>query len=312
MCRGDKPGPDERKADTPLGRSLSLSDFFDTTNPWDLRNLHPESAKIRKWFAFVPERFREGQWLPLATWTMFFMFAIAIYVTIDANIKYQASNTGGVIMKNFVGDQAYKAFTIEWYYNISLFSWMTYISWSIHGQSSSFGPWVAFTLWSWTIITIRHGLCSIAPFLPSVQLFTGMMRFPVLLSASITFGIWNFILMPVITFGFLKGKRRMNFVRWAFTWRLCQIHVFNILFAYLNCIWTEPQLQPLHMGDVNAGVIYMLTYVFFYYFILDRIGIQLYPIFSPRTYICIPSWVLAIGVCIGNYKFWNYVLSAEG
>eukprot|EP00536_Pseudo-nitzschia_multiseries_P011167 jgi/Psemu1/297789/fgenesh1_pm.366_\ len=311
MCSGDRQNPNQKKSETPSSKNLSLRDFLDPTNPWDLRDRLPGSTKIRKWFSFVPQSFQEGQWLPITSLTILFTVGVVIYVTIDANMKFQASNTGGVIMENYVGKQSYTAFTIEWYYNVVLCAWMNYFSWIMY-RNAGFGPWVSFTMCSWTITTIRHGLCSIAPFLPSARLLAGMMRFPVLLSASATFGIWNFVLMPAIALGFLKGKRRMNFLRWSFSWKLCQIHVFNILYAYLNAVWAEPKAQPLHLGDVNAAVIYILAYLSFYYLILDRIGIHLYPIFSPRTYICIPSLILTAGVCIGIYRFWNHILSGEG
>jgi hypothetical protein len=94
-----------------------------------------------------------------------------------------------------------------------------------------------------------------------------------------------------------------------FGWTLCQIHIFNIVYAYLNCIWAEPIKQGLHLGDVNAGVVYIIAYILFYYFILDRIGVQLYAIFSPRTYIAIPALVMTIGICVGNYFLWDKILA---
>lgn len=230
----------------------------------------------------------------------------------DANFKFYASSSNyGGIMKEFVGDDPYPAFTMAWYYNTVVFSWMMYTCYVMYRDAArTLGPWVTFTLWSWTIMCIRHGLCALASFLPSVRLLTGILRFPVLLSASVTFEIWNFVLMPVIALGFLKGKRRSNFLRFAFKWTLCQIHIFNIFFAFLNCVWAEPNARGFHLGDYNAGVIYMIAYIFFYFFILDRIGVQLYPIFSPRTYICIPSWLIAIGVIVGNTVALNKILSA--
>lgn len=311
MCRNSSENLSQKKSGEDSGKQLSIGDFFDPTCPWDLRDRLPGEEAIRKIFSFVPDRFKEGSWLLLSTWVLAISISIVLYVTVDANIKFRASHNDTGIMEDFVGGKFYKAFTVEWYYNIGFFLWMNFVSWKIYSFHSSFGAWVSFTMWSWTIMSIRHGLCSIAPFFPSVRLLTGALRFPVLLSASITFGIWNFVLMPTITLGFLKGERRHKFIRWAFTWKLCQIHVFNILYAYLNCVWAEPNAQPLHLGDANAGVIYILAYISFYYLVLDRIGVHLYPIFSPRTCICIPSWIMTAAICVGNYKVWNSILSAN-
>ena len=299
----------ERKRDS-VDERLSLRDFFDPKQPWDLRDRLPNNS-IRKMFKFLPMKFTEGPWKPVASWTLLLILSSVVYFAIDSNIKYYASNNNNEsIMNEFVGDKSYPAFTMAWYYNVALFFWMAYVSWCIYDNSKSFRAWIFFTICSWTIMCIRHGLCALAPFLPSVRLWIGILRFPVLLSASVTFGIWNFVLLPVITMVFLKGEKRSNFLRFAFKWWMCQIHICNILFAYLNAVFFEPKAQGLHQGDVNAVVVYIVAYMLFYYCILDRVGIQLYPIFSPRTYICIPSWLMLAGICLGNYVFWNKILTA--
>jgi len=258
-------------------KSLSLIDFVDPTNPWDLRDRLPED--LRNMFTFLPKKFTEGPWNPVVTIFMLFALLAVCHLTIDANTKHYASSENKEIMEQFIGDKQYPAFTLSWSYNFTLFCWMTYVCWAIYKRYSSFGAWVTFTIWSWTIMCIRHGLCALAPFFPSARLLIGTLRFPVLLSASVTFIIWNFVLMPVIGMGLLKGERRSNFLRFAFKWTMCQIHLANIIYAYLNCIWAEPTTQRLHLGDVNAAVLYVVTYVLFYYFFLDRIGVQLVRVF---------------------------------
>ena len=304
MCDG-KDSNEKKAAKDPENR-LSLSDFC-KLKPWDLR--HKTNGRVITAFTFVPDRFKEGPWIPAATWAIVFTLCLVFCFTIDANIKYYNSNSNSGIMKEFVGDKSYPAFTVTWYYNVALFSWMSYVAWSMYNDYKSFGAWVTFTVLSWTMMCIRHGLCALAPFLPSLRLLIGVLRFPVLLTSSATFGVWNFVLMPVLSFGLLKGETRSRFLKWAFSWRLCQIHILNIFYAYLNCVWAEPKNQGLHMGDVNATVVYMVSYILFYYCILDRIGIQLYPIFSPRTYMCLPALAFAVGLCGGNYVFWDKILT---
>ena len=146
----------------------------------------------------------------------------------------------------------------------------------IYSFYSSFAAWISFTLWSWTIITIRHGLC---------------------------------VLLPVILLYFLKDdpSRRNGFLKFAFGFRMCNVHIFNIGFATLNAVSVEPR-RPLHIGDMNVAFCYIMTYLCFYYLILDRIGVHLYPIFSPRVPWVILSYGMIAGTCIGVYNFWSYML----
>jgi len=307
MCEGQD--IEKKQTEKNLDKRISIGDFFRPI-PWDLREKSPEA--IQKAFHWLPSHFREGPWKPAVTIIILFVVFLTFYLTIDANIKYYASNDNNEIMKQFTGDEPYHAFTAAWYYNTATFLWMVYVGWNIYkGSNSSWGAWVSFTMWSWTIMCIRHLFCSLAPAFPSLRLWIGILRFPVLLSSSVTFGIWNFVLMPVIAMGLLKDKHRAKFLQFAFKWTMCQIHIFNVLFACCNAYLAEPSVHGLHLGDVNAGMAYMMAYILFYYCILDRIGVQLYPIFSPRTYICIPSILVAAAICVGNYFFWNRVLSAR-
>jgi hypothetical protein len=189
---------------------------------------------------------------------------------------------------------------------------MTYVAYKVKNGGGMGGmAWVSFTLWSWTIMTIRHGLCAVAPFIPQVRVLSELLRLPVLLSASVTFGVWNFVLLPTITFVFVKDpERRRNFLKFATNFQLTQLHVFNIVFAVLNGAYTEPK-RPLHLGDLNCIFVYTATYMMFYYFVLDRLGIHLYPIFSPRAPWVIFSWLLVVALNIYGYQWWSDVLSVK-
>jgi len=292
---------------TKKSTTLSFSDFLDPTKPWDLREGIADSP-MKRLSSFVPTRFKEGPWSPIAIIGLIGIIFLSIFALYDANMRYTPSN--GITQDFFLSNDRYQAYTLGWYYNIAGFFWMTGMMYAVYIYYSGFAAWVSFTLWSWTIITIRHGLCTIAPFVPSVRIMAEILRFPVLLSASITFVVWNFVLMPFILLYFLRDdpSRRSGFIKFAFGFRLCQLHIFNILFAGLNAAWIEP-LRPLHVGDMNSAFCYVMTYIFFYYFILDRIGVQLYPIFSPRVPWVIFSWIMIVGACIGGYKFWNTILA---
>ncbi len=268
-------------------------------------------------FDFVPKHLRTGPWSPIATLALFGILYLVAIVLIAANIKHYysgptANQVSGAMDDFRLAPDAYQAYTFGWFYNLGTFFWMCYVAWLVWTSSAlSTVAWVSFTLWSWTIITLRHGLCVLAPFIPSVRLCCEILRLPVLLSASVTFGVWNFILMPVIALLLIKDPlRRKTFVEYMTSFRLTQLHIFNMVFAVLNGYYMEPR-RPLHLGDLDAIAIYMALYLVWYYFVLDRIGIHLYPIFSPRASWVIGSWLLVVAICLGGYRFWEHLLAAR-
>mmetsp|Transcript_4733 Transcript_4733/g.7375 ORF Transcript_4733/g.7375 Transcript_4733/m.7375 type:complete len:312 (-) Transcript_4733:448-1383(-) len=291
-------------------RRFSVSDLVNPNKPWVLT----DSGSLLGFFDFVPRHLREGPWSVAATLALFAIMYVLVIVMIGVNGLHGASLNSGIgIWDEFaMAPDAYLPYTLCWYYNAVTFFWMVYVTWMVKTESSlSNIAFVSFTLWSWIIITIRHGLCVLAPFVPKVRIIAEVLRLPVLMSASITFGIWNFVLMPAITFVFIKeAERRWNFVKFAFGFRLMQLHIFNIVFAVLNSAWAQPR-RPLHLGDLNAIFVYMATYMVFYYFVLDRLGIHLYPIFSPRAPWVVFSWLLVVALCVYGYHWWSAVLAAN-
>lgn len=289
-------------------RRLSLRDFVDPTKPWDLTS-ELDDLPTKGFFSFVPRKFKEGPWSPAATLSLVVIVAGLLWAVADANAREHPPPRASGDDSGGGGELRYAAYTVDWWYNAAGFAWMSYVSYSVYAAYRSFGAWVSFTMWSWTVLTVRHGLSVLAPFAPSVRPIVEIARFPALLSASVTFVVWNFVLFPVVSLVFFRDDpaRRKTFVGFMLSFRLIQIHVFNIAFAALNAAWAEPR-RPLEMRDVNAGTAYILAYMSFYYLVLDRVGVHLYPIFSPRTPWAIASWLMTVAVCVGCYVFWRDVL----
>jgi hypothetical protein len=281
-------------------RGHSLWDLVNPNKPWVLT----DNGSFLGFFDFIPEHYRHGPWslsamLFLAT-ILYLLVLAATWLSLQAGWWEQFS----------LADSSYQAFTNEWYYTLVAFVWMMYVAWNVYTQSPlRAAAWISFTLWSWTIVTIRHGLLLMAPWLPSVRLWTEVLRFPALLSASLTTIIWNFVLFPVIIIWFMKdAEQRRTFIGYFTNFRLTQLHVFNLFFAVANCALVTPT-RPLHMGDLGATAVLIVVYMIWYYFVLDRLGIHLYPIFSPRTPLVVFSWMLIIGACSGGYHFWKGILA---
>jgi hypothetical protein len=287
-------------------RRFSVIDLVNPHKPWILMDGGP----LLGFFGFVPRPLRESPWSVTASLALFVIVYVVVIGLLGANMMHTPSR-GESIMDDFVlANDAYKPYTHSWYYNVFGFFWMTFVAYMVFTESPlSWVAWVSFTLWSWTIMIVRHGLCVLAPFVPSVRVAAEMLRLPVLLSASITFGVWNFVLMPAICIFFIKDTdRRWKFIKFATGFRLTQLHVCNIVFAVLNGAWSEPR-RPLHLGDLNVLFVYVAFYMFFYYFVLDRLQIHLYPIFSPRVSWVIFSWLLVLAICLKGYSFWWAVLA---
>ncbi|KAG7344273.1 hypothetical protein IV203_022281 [Nitzschia inconspicua] len=304
-CKDDKTSIPKMNPKTPPSRKFSVSDLVDPTKPWILT----DGGSSLGFFDFVPQHLREGPWNATATMALFSLMYSLTIILLGANMLHTPAKSS--ILDEFaLANDAYLPYTPSWYYHSVVFFWMVYVAYMVYTESMlSSIAWVSFTLWSWSIITIRHGLCALAPFVPQVRVVAEILRLPVLLSASVTFGVWNFVLMPAICFVFIKdSKRRWNFIKFATGFRLTQLHVFNIFFAVMNGAWAQPR-RPLHLGDLDAVFVYMSIYMMWYYFVLDRLGIHLYPIFSPRVPWVIFSWLLVVGLCIYGYQWWGRILS---
>ncbi len=65
-------------------------------------------------------------------------------------------------------------------------------------------------------------------------------------------------------------------------------------------------LQPAHLWcAMLVGVIYAL----FYLLVLDRLGVHLYPIFSPRTHWCAVAYSVFVGLYFGAFRGWNAIIA---
>ena len=210
-------------------------------------------------------------------------------------------------------DLAYDAVgTRSWCYNALGFLWTTFVSLSVLLGPAGAKPWATFTMWAWTVLNVRHGLSALAPFLSKGSMLLSILeysRFPTLIMASVTFGMWNFVIGPFIYFfGMKTPEMKGKFLKYFTSFRLTQLHVANIFLAIGNCVGASPS-RALNHGDFLAGVLVAMAYFLLYLLVLDRIGVHLYPVFSPRSQWLVLPWTFMIGSYIGGFYFWNGVLS---
>lgn len=283
--------------------SVTLKDFFDPSKPWVLG--HGNGApELGAFLNHVPRHYRQGPW-HVATYCSLLGVVCLLYYGASWMLSNPPNEDGWMSLFE-IDEKEYQPFTFDWFVTLAVFLWMFYVTYDIFFLSP-LGKivMITFTLWSWTTVTIRHGLIVLAPWIPMVRVPAEVLRLPALLSASITTGVWNFVLFPAIVFYYIKdAEQRKKFIAYFTNFRLTQLHVFNIFYAVTNGAYFQP-LRPLHLGDLAAVATMMVLYMVHYLCILDRLEIHLYPIFSPRTPLVTPSLALIVAICVGGYVFWK-------
>ena len=204
-----------------------------------------------------------------------------------------------------------EAFSTFWFYNCINFLWMAgVLAASLIQSKAGVSIIMTYTVQSWIVITARHGLTALAPFLPkghSLLFLNEFLRFHSLITATVTFVVWNFMIAPVIYFKFMETpKKKQGFLTFMLSFRLVQLHGFNIVFAVLNSVIISP--RKFTSLDLWVSMSYAVVYSLFYLCILDRLGIHLYPVFSPRSKYFTITWTFAYGCYVIGYYFWNKVV----
>ena len=275
---------------------ISFLKLFDPNSPWVL--VHEGS--LMGFFDFVPRSLRVGPWHTAAP----------IYMTIFvAKLIYWMPQKESFYLDDEILSAHPLAYSATWFYNVVTFFWMKFVLFqtlSLRGP----GVIVTYTIQSWMMLTTRHGLSALAPFLPKQHFllrFNEILRFPALASATITFFYWNFLLAPIIYYNIKGEERRKAFFRFNFNFRMIQVHFFNIVFAVLNTIVTScRKFQFLDLWCALAGA---LGYALLYLLVLDRFGVHLYPIFSPRTVWSLLSWSAILGTYFLVFHVWNEAIT---
>jgi hypothetical protein len=276
-------------------KSSLATDFFDTSKPWVLV---PNGSFMGN-FGWVPARFRIGPWHSACS---AYLVALTILVAYECYTGFTAEEYATQTFQSF------PAWTLSWYYNVVGFAWTSFIVYKIFCSGMGWTSWGMYTVWSWTLIMIRHGLCAAVPFKPEWLSLNEWMRFPTLVMATLTFGVWNAVIGPSIYAQMKTPAMKESFCRFFGNslWR--QLHVYNIIYASINGIWGSPA-RSLIKADFSIGLGICLLYAFFYLFFLDRLGVHYYLVFSPRTTFALISWTVVFGLYYACFPLWNTILT---
>lgn len=257
-------------------------------------------GSLMGFFDFVPKYLRVGPWTAVAP----------IYITIIVSkLIYWMPERETFSLDDEILSSHPIEYSTYWIYNIVVFLWMKLVLLTTLKKRGP-GVLLTYTIQSWIMLTTRHGLSGLAPFLPrnhTLLWMNELLRFPALATASITFFYWNFIISPVIYYNFPVQKRR-DFMKFNFNFRMIQVHFFNVIFAVMNTIVTSSrQFQFVDLWCALAGAV---GYALLYLLVLDRIGVHLYPVFSPRTFWSVLSWSALLGTYWLCFQLWNAVISS--
>lgn len=277
---------------------IKISDFLNPSKPWIL----VPNGSFRGHFDWVPPNFRTGPW---NIYCCMYLAALCYWIflnCIDAfYVRPPPAQDIGINATN----------SWQHWYNVAGFFWSTYIAYKVVQSEMSWFAWTSYTLQSWTLIILRHGLSALAPYFPACAPYSEYLRFPMLLQATITFVIWNFALFPAILSQCKTPKARKGFLDMCFGFLLTQLHVVNIVLAGVSGTWGTPA-RELTSVDFAVALMFTLQYILFYLMILDRLGLHYYLIFSPRSPMALVWWSIYLGCIYGAFSMWNDTIQRYG
>ncbi|CAB9508427.1 expressed unknown protein [Seminavis robusta] len=279
---------------------LKVSDLFDLSKPWIL----VEDGSYGGFFNNVPTVFRVGPWNIACC---LYLFAIISWILFEIVQCY--ANPPKVPPTDY--HSSYGANTWQWWYNVAGFAWTCYIASVVVKSPMGWTAWFSYTLQSWTLIIVRHGLSALAPLVPALAPLNELLRFPMLLQATVTFVVWNFILFPSIAMTMKNPKNKRDFLKFCFGFLCSQVHIANLPLAAMNGVWGSPA-RELNQMDFCMALGFTLQYVVLYLFVLDRFGVHFYFVFSPRTPLAIIGWSAILGCIFAGFSVWKPALVNYG
>lgn len=301
----DEKEEEQRPTIKEFAQSFSKYRLIDPNEPWIL----VEEGSFLRYFDWVPRPLRVGPWSVAAVCYLFafsYLFTMGL-VYFGEQHWWRAAAAANQSMNTL---EYPTVRSHQWTYNVLAFVWMMYITYLILQGPLTYFAWATYTVQSWTLLWVRHGLCILAPLFAWAGRWAEYIRFPVACSATVTFVVWNLVLMPTIYFIGLRSQeeKKKAFLKFCFSFRLVQLHGFNIVYCLLNVWWSSPPrtLQPL---DFLAAIGSALFYIGWYLCFMDRVGIHFYPVFSPRVgWLVVTAWTALLVGYVAIFTVWQHVL----
>ena len=260
--------------------------------------IYDNEGSYNGWFDWIPRKYRVGYWSPIA---VVFIGGLEASVIVYWPTELPAA------------PPATELFSTSHALDAAVFAWTLFVVVWIARTGFLKGLFISFTGWSWFLLVTRAAIATFRPFTgPGSVLanFLGcaqsLVRFPTVLGATVTFFVWNLLLLPLIYF-FAFGndaKKRAGFLRFNWSLSMTNLHVCNLPLAMIHTV-VGSNVQPFTNVDLWAAFFVAAVYCLLYFLILDRAGVHLYPVFSPRAHWCVISYAMLIGLYGATWRLWN-------
>jgi hypothetical protein len=323
-------------------RNVRLSSFF-RLRPWVL----VPDGSFNGYFDYLPLKWRVGTWNPVAVLYLVMVASAVVFLpwVVTTARPSQRDKDEFDISNNHLPLGFYAYLESLWevdygrwdedenndrqrrdaLYNAVAFLYMAGIGMHLK-RSSPLGIkiWSTYTIQSWTVLAFRHLCCALSCLLPPsssnsskigtlrrhVSVLAEIVRFPAACSATVTFVVWNALVMPFIYLKFQHDpERRRGFLRFCFSFRLVNVHILNIVLAYWNALQASPP-RLIGIWDFYWALVSVALYMAFYLLVLDRLGVHLYAVFSPRApaRVVLTTWTLLLGVYVATFFAWQQAM----
>eukprot|EP01043_Picozoa_sp_COSAG02_P011663 COSAG02_NODE_433_length_22435_cov_151.224078_18_plen_453_part_00 len=248
-------------------------------------------------FEQLPRWMHVGKWSP-AAYMFFSMIAVALSVlsawalgeqqreVMRAAVAHTAGATQGMGLANWL--------------RVAGGIWGSVV---LLGMFKTVGWWpmISYTMQSWLLLSVRL-LCSACAHLFTCAAWGAeLLRYTALLQTTIVVVAWWLVICPAIMLSEQHPGKRRAFCKWNCSFALINVHLLNLPVAGADFL-SDP--RALTLMDVWIVLVAAFIYIFFYTTILDRRGILLYFVFSPRTHFCWLVYTTAVVVMCGLLWFW--------
>ena len=258
-------------------------------------------AKVTALLSFlknVPISYREGPWHPAATSVLVLLACFLLNSFNDAynDYTYYVKPVGPepqwLDMYRLVGGIYCALVTCVLVYSTGIW------------------PLCSYTMTSWNLLTIRL-LTSCSYFsnytlfdAPIVTIISRIVKFPSLVGCSITVSVWWIVLVPLVyhLIGNDRAKRN-GFSKFNSSFVLVNIHALNLPIILIEFLFTK---MILTFFDLWIGFFFAFIYVVFYLTVLDRNGIHLYIVFTPRTMGALITYPCVLLTYYLYFRLFNY------
>jgi len=251
------------------------------------------------WFDWVPLRLRVGYFSPIA---------VCLLIGLELSIFVYRPRVGLAVPPST------ELYSRSHALDAAVCSWCLLVIFRCAIRRMLSGLLISFTGWSWFLLAIRALVATLRPFCMTGSAAASVLgsteaylRLPVLMGATITFCVWNVVLFPVIyTFAFQKDPtRRREFLVFNFGFGMSNFHIVNLPLAMVHTVIGDGVAKAFTGTDLWASFVVAGVYVLLYVFLLDRAGVHLYPIFSPRSHYCSISYGTLLALYFGVFHAWN-------